>query len=248
MNLEDKVFLVTGGSRGLGKAIVEKLCEKGAKVGFTCLHNLAKAESLAASINQKGKGEAVAFQTDVADPSSAAPLMKAVVAHFGKLDGIVNNAGITLDRPFFKMSDQDWAQVISTNLNGVFYTSKAYLQNAIRTGRGKIVNMSSVSGLRGMKGQANYSASKGGLMALTRTLAIEYAPFNIQVNALAPGYIETEMFEHMEEPVKQKLKQNIPLKRLGSPQEIANLTAFLLSDDCNYLTGQTIAVDGGITC
>jgi 3-oxoacyl-[acyl-carrier protein] reductase len=247
MHLDDKVYLVTGGSRGLGKAIVKKLTTLGATVVFTYLTNQEKAEELSEEIKLGAKGTALPFSVNATDPLASGLFMRQLIQKFGTIDGIVNNAGIVRDTPFFKMKDDDWKDVLDTNLNGVFYLSRAYLQEAIRVGRGKIVNMASVAGIKGLKGQANYCASKGGLIALTKSLAVEYARFNIQINAIAPGYIETEMFSDLEKVVKEKLQNTIPMRRLGYPEEVANMTAFLLSDECNYMTGQTLIVDGGIT-
>lgn len=247
INVAGKTFLVTGGSRGLGRAIVVKLAQSGANVAFTYQFNEQSASQLVSELKQDGFGQVVAFQSDVAHPLSAEQILQRVESTLGVIDGIVNNAGITKDNAFYRMSVDEWTQVIDTNLNGIFYLSKAYIAKAVRRGGGKIVNMASVSGIRGMKGQANYSASKGGLIALTQTLAVEYARMNLQVNAIAPGYIETEMVEALSEDKKKAIQQIIPQKRLGTPEEIANLTMFLLSDTCNYLTGQTIVVDGGLS-
>jgi 3-oxoacyl-[acyl-carrier protein] reductase len=248
MNLvDDKVYLVTGGSRGLGKAIVLKLASMGAKVAFTFLSNREKADQVAEEVNHQGIGHATPFAIDAANPLASELLVSQVIEAYGTLHGVVNNAGILRDNPFFKMTNADWDLVMHTNLNSVFYLSREYLKYAVRQGGGKIVNMASVAGVRGLKGQANYCASKGGMLALTRSLAMEYARFNVQINAIAPGYIETEMFSDMDDGVKDKLRQTIPMKRLGHPEEIANMTAFMLSDACNYMTGQTILIDGGIT-
>ncbi|NUN99871.1 MAG: 3-oxoacyl-ACP reductase FabG [Saprospiraceae bacterium] len=246
MNLAGKNYIVTGGSRGLGKSIVSVLAEHGCNVLFTYLNSKEEAKQFADQLALTASGKIVPYRADVSNPEGAAATIETAIAEFGGLNGIVNNAGITKDGAFFKMSRSDWSSVIDTNLNGVFYLSQAYLQKAVRGG-GKIVNMSSVSGVKGMKGQANYCASKGGLIALTKSLALEYARFNIQINAIAPGYIETDMVDHMESKTKDLLTKDIPLRRLGAPREVANMTAFLLSDLCEYLTGQTIIIDGGLT-
>lgn len=250
MEFSNKVFLITGGSRGLGKAIVKKLASEGATVVFTYRSNKAAAQKVIEELSAEDwakTGTVVAIQSDVSESESAEKAIDKVIELFGRIDGLVNNAGITQDSPFYKMSDDNWNAVINTNLNGVFYLTKAYLSKAIRNGGGKIVNMSSVSGIKGLKGQANYCASKGGLIALTKSLAVEYAKFNVQVNAVAPGYIATEMVENLADKVKQKISKTIPQQRLGKPKEIANLTSFLLSEQCNYMTGQTITIDGGLT-
>jgi len=248
MSLSGKVFLVTGGSRGLGKAIVYKLAQQGAKVAFTYRNNETAAQSVLSALAKIGVIDALSIQADITQSKQAANTITKVVEQFGHINGLVNNAGITKDAPLYKMSDENWTNVIDTNLNGVFYLTKAYLNQAIRNREGgKIVNMSSVSGIRGLRGQANYCASKGGLIAFTKSVAIEYAKFNIQVNAIAPGYIATEMVESLATPIKDRLTKMVPLKRLGCPKEIANITTFLLSQDCNYLTGQTIVVDGGLS-
>ncbi len=248
MDVSGKVILVTGGSRGLGKAIVHKLAQQGAKVAFTYRSNEVAAQALLTMLKEEGIGNNVlAIQADVSKSDNAEYTISTVVAHFGSIDGLVNNAGITKDGALYKMSDDNWKSVIDTNLNGVFYLTKAYLNRAVRNKEGKIVNMSSVSGIKGLRGQGNYCASKGGLIALTKSIAVEYAKFNIQVNAIAPGYIATEMVESLTTPVKDRLTKTIPLKRLGCPKDIANITTFLLSDACNYLTGQTIVIDGGLS-
>jgi 3-oxoacyl-[acyl-carrier protein] reductase len=247
INVSGKTFVVTGGSRGIGKAIVIKLAENGANVAFTYQSNASSASQLVADLQQDGYGRVMAFQSDVAHPLSADKVIQEVEMSLGAIDGLVNNAGITKDNAFYRMTSEQWTNVIDTNLNGVFYLSKAYIAKAVRQGGGKIVNMASVSGIRGMKGQANYSASKGGLIALTQTLAVEYARLNMQINAIAPGYIETEMVEAMPEDKKKIIQQMIPQKCLGKPEDVANLTLFLLSDMCNYLTGQTIVIDGGLS-
>jgi len=248
MNVSDKVILVTGGSRGLGKAIVTKLAQEGAKVAFTFRNNQDAADTVVNDLKEQGFDQVVAIKADIQKSTSSEQTVDQVVERFGHIDALVNNAGITKDSAFYNMSNENWEAVINTNLNGVFYLSKAYLQKAIRnTNGGKIVNMSSVSGIKGLKGQANYCASKGGLIALTRSLAVEYAKFNIQVNAIAPGYIATEMVGELDDTVQKKISKTIPLKRLGCPKDIANITSFLLSDSCNYLTGQTIVVDGGLS-
>ncbi len=248
MDVKDKVVLVTGGSRGLGKAIVKNLSQQGAKVAFTFQKNENAANAVVDELKSEGFDKVVAIQADIQKSENSTETIDKVIDHFGRIDALVNNAGITKDSAFFNMSDENWESVINTNLNGVFYLSKAYLQKAVRsTTGGKIINMSSVSGIKGLKGQANYCASKGGLIALTKSLAVEYAKFNIQVNAIAPGYIATEMVSQMNETVQKRISKTIPLRRLGDPNDIANITTFLLSDSCNYMTGQTIVVDGGLS-
>lgn len=247
MSLSGKLFLVTGGSRGLGKAIVEKIASQGATVAFTFLSNQEKAKQLQDFVAQETSGKAIPFSADAGDNQTSTRIIQELLQHYPRIDGVVNNAGIVRDTPFYKMSADDWQDVFHTNVTGVFNLCQAYLASAIRNGGGKIVNMSSVSGIKGMKGQANYCASKGAINALTRSLAIEYARFNVQVNAIAPGYIETEMFTDMDRSVKDKLRQSIPARRLGTPEEVANLTLFLLSEASDYITGQTIVIDGGIT-
>lgn len=247
MEIAGKSYIVTGGSRGLGKAIVADLACKGCNILFTYLNSVQEAVSFADQLAASATGKVIPYQVDVSDPDGADGVIEKAFLEFGRLDGIVNNAGITRDAAFFRMSRTDWSSVLDTNLNGVFFLSQAYLARAIRNGGGKIVNMASVSGVKGMKGQANYCASKGGLIALTRSLALEYARFNIQINAIAPGYIGTDMVETFDPPAKEALTKSIPLKRLGMPEEVANMTTFLLSDLCNYMTGQTIIIDGGLT-
>jgi 3-oxoacyl-[acyl-carrier protein] reductase len=242
IDLTDKKYLVTGGSRGIGKAIVERLVQAGATVAFTYKNSQAEAEKIVQELNHK----AFAFKADISDEHASEQLIENVENQIGELDGLINNAGITMDKPFFKMDTQSWQAVIDTNLNGTFYLSKAVINKFIRRDNTKIINMASVSGLRGSAGQANYSASKAAIMAFTKTLAVEFARFNVQVNAIAPGFIETEMVAQMDENVKKNIRQMVPARRMGKASEVADSVLFLLSPAANYITGHTLVIDGGL--
>jgi len=247
VDLSNKNFLVTGGSRGIGKAITLKLLESGARVSYTYNSNKAEAESLYNTLSEKYKSKVFYFQADIKDPKRSETLINEVENTMGELDGLINNAGIVSDSSFHLMTHENWDKVIDTNLNGSFYLSKAALKGLLRKDNGKIINMSSVSGLRGSIGQANYSATKAALIALTRTMALEFAKFNIQINAIAPGFIHTEMVESMDPEIKKQIKKMVPMKRMGTAEEVADLVSFLASPASNYITGQTFVIDGGLT-
>lgn len=237
--------IVTGGTRGIGKAIVLELANRGANVAFNYSKSADGAEKLRSEIESLGV-KAFAAQCDVADTEAAAEFVKAVVAEFGTVDLLVNNAGITRDQLVLRMKEEDWDSVIDTNLKGAWNFSKAVLRPMMKNaGGGSILNMSSISGVTGMLGQSNYSASKAGMIGLTKSLAKEVASRNITVNALAPGLIETEMVAEMNDDYREKILASIPLKRLGNVKEIAETAAFLLSPSAAYITGQVLQADGG---
>jgi 3-oxoacyl-[acyl-carrier protein] reductase len=244
MKLKDKVAIVTGASGGIGKAIAMHLAAAGAAVVCNYCTNQQKAEAVVQAAREAG-GSAVSMQSDVRSFAEMETMTASVVAQFGRIDILVNNAGITRDELLLSMSDKDWRDVIETNLYGAFNSTKAVAQQMMFQKKGRIINISSVAGERGGRGQTNYAASKGGLNAFTRAAAIELAPKNITVNAVAPGVIETEMSQEVMRRAKETVMNHIPLKRLGTCDEVASLVVFLASDDAAYITGQIIRVDGG---
>lgn len=242
---EGRAAIVTGGSRGIGRAIVKELAARGAAVAFTFSKNQEMADALVAEIQNTG-GRARAFQGDVVDAKSAEEMVRAVKSEFGSVDYLVNNAGITRDKLIMMMSEEDWDAVIDTNLKGVFNVTKPAVSVMVRQRRGSILNIASISGVVGMAGQTNYSASKAGLIGFTKALAKEIARRHVTVNALALGLIETDMTGGLADEYKQKMLEQIPLGRYGTVEEVAKVAAFLLSDDARYITGQVIQADGGL--
>lgn len=242
---EGRVAIVTGGSRGIGRAIVKELAARRARVAFSYTKNSQMADELVAEV-VSANGQARAFQSDVVDASAASEMVRAVKSEFGSVDYLVNNAGITRDKLLMMMSEDDWDSVIDTNLKGVFNVTKPVVSVMVRQRRGSILNIASISGLVGMAGQTNYSASKAGLIGFTKALAKEVARRNITVNALALGLIETDMTGALADEYKQKALEQIPLGRYGKVEEVARIAAFLLSDDAQYITGQVIQADGGL--
>ena len=242
--LEGKVALVTGGARGIGKAICERLANEGAKLAIVDIM-LDVAEETAGEFKAKGV-EAAAFAADVSKLDSANETVEAVIKEFGKIDILVNNAGITRDTLIMRMTEQDWDMVIAVNLKGTFNFTKAVCRPMMKARSGKIVNVASVVGRMGNAGQANYSASKAGVIGLTKTTAKELATRNIQVNAVAPGYIQTEMTGKLSDAATESFMTVIPMKRGGTPEDVANVVYFLCSDDSSYVTGQVINIDGGM--
>lgn len=243
--LKNKVALITGGSRGIGKAIALAFAEQGANIAFTYRSAGAAAESVVKEIESKGC-KASGYQSDAKSFDDTQKVVDAVIQDFGKIDILVNNAGITKDTLLMRMTEQDWDDVIDTNLKGTFNFCKAASRQMISQREGKIVNISSIAGVIGNPGQTNYSASKAGIIGITKTLAKELASRNIQVNAVAPGFVDTDMTEKLTAQQKEALLNMIPMKRTAKPEEIANVVLFLASPASSYMTGQVLCVDGGI--
>ena len=245
MNLKDQAAIVTGGARGIGKAVAGMLADHGAKVTIVNVQR-ETAEQAIAEFRQAGL-IVEAHQANVADSDQVMAMAKGVMAAFGRIDILVNNAGITKDELIMRMKEDDWDRVLDVNLKGTFNCIKAVSRHMMKARRGRIVNVSSVIGLIGNPGQANYSASKAGIIGLTKTAAKELAPRNINVNAIAPGYIETDMSTHLSDEARAAFLEHVPLKRVGGAHEVARLVAFLVSKGGDYITGQTICIDGGLT-
>ncbi|MFN4111127.1 MAG: 3-oxoacyl-[acyl-carrier-protein] reductase [Ignavibacteria bacterium] len=245
MKLQNKVALVTGGSRGIGAAIVKALAKEGAKVVFTYHSNPDKAQMVLNEIKNSG-GDGRIIKADASSFGDAQNTINFVLNEFGMLHILVNNAGITKDNLLLRMSEQDWDEVINTNLKSVFNYTKVAIKPMMNQREGKIINISSVVGIMGNVGQANYVAAKAGVIGLTKSLAREFASRNINVNAVAPGYIETDMTAKLNETQRQAILNLIPLKRIGKPEDIARVVVFLASEDANYITGQVFCVDGGM--
>ncbi len=245
IDLSGKAALVTGGSRGIGRAIALRLARQGADVAFSYRGNEAAARATAAEIEALGR-RALAVQADVKDPEGAEALVRDVLAAFGKVDILVNNAGITRDDLIMRMSVEAWREVLETNLFGAFYATKAVTRPMLKARGGRIVNITSVSGQAGQTGQANYSSAKAGLIGLTKATARELASRGITVNAVAPGFVLTELTQDLPEALQAQITERTPLGRFGTPEEIADAVAFLASDEAGYITGQVLAVDGGL--
>jgi 3-oxoacyl-[acyl-carrier protein] reductase len=243
--LAGKVAVVTGGSRGIGRSIALDLAKEGAQVVIFYAGNHAAAEETVSVIKEQG-AEAAAFQVDVSNSEQVEQAFKQVLTQFGHVDILVNNAGITRDNLLMRIKENDWDQVMDTNLKGVYLCCKSVIRPMMKQRNGRIINISSVVGVSGNAGQANYVAAKAGVIGLTKTMAKEFASRNITVNAIAPGFIQTEMTAVLDEKVKDATLASIPLGRMGEAGEVASAVSFLASDKASYITGQTIHVDGGL--
>ena len=244
MELKGKIALVTGAAQGIGRAIALLLAQKGADIVISDI-NLEKAEEMAKEIEALGR-KAMAIKVDVANTNDVERMVEAILERFGQIDILVNNAGIAKDKLILRMTEEDWDSVLNVNMKGTFNCTKAVIKHMSKQRKGKIVNIASVVGEMGNVGQANYSASKAGVIGFTKTIAREFAQRGINVNAIAPGYIETPMTEALPEKVKEELRRMIPMERLGRPEDVAQAVLFLVSEATSYITGQVLNVNGGI--
>lgn len=243
--LENKTALITGATRGIGKAIAEVFAQQGANVAFTYNSSVEAANELEKELNALGV-KAKGYQSNAAKFDAAQELASSVLEEFGSIDVLVNNAGITKDNLLMRISEEDFDKVIEVNLKSVFNLTKAVIRPMMKQRSGSIINMSSVVGLKGNAGQANYAASKAGILGFSKSVALELGSRNIRSNVIAPGFIETEMTAKLDEKVVEAWRNEIPLKRGGTPEDIANACVFLASDMSSYITGQTLSVDGGM--
>jgi 3-oxoacyl-[acyl-carrier protein] reductase len=245
MRFEGKVAIITGAGRGIGKAIAERLASEGADV-VICDVDKEAAERTAEEIRSKYSVKAIAISADVANEGDVNSMVEETIKNFGRVDFLINNAGITRDSLLLRMSEEEWDKVIAVDLKSVFLCTRAVIRHMMRQRFGRIVNISSVIGLRGNVGQANYASAKAGIIGFTKSAARELAGRNITVNAVAPGYIQTEMTERLPQEVKEEMLKQVPLGRPGLPEDVAGVVAFLCSEDASYITGEIIRVDGGM--
>jgi acetoacetyl-CoA reductase len=244
-SLEGAVAVVTGAGRGLGRSIAEELGLGGAKVVVNYARSKEPAEQLVAKLSGNGSEQAVAIQADVSDAEQAGRLIEDTIEEYGRIDVLVNNAGIVIDRTMKKLSTEEWDKVVHVDLNSCYYTVKAALSYFVEQESGKIVNISSFVGQAGNFGQTNYAAAKAGIIGFTKAAALELARYNVTVNAICPGFLETDMFDGVPEHVREKIRQRIPLGRIGRPQEVARAVRYLVEDG-DYITGETLSINGGI--
>lgn len=243
--LQDKIVVITGATRGIGRGIALKMAEEGAQVAFTYASSVEAAKSLEEELKTKGV-KAKGYQSNAANFESSQELMSEILKEFGGVDVLINNAGITKDNLLMRISEADFDQVMEVNLKSVFNMTKAVIRPMMKQRKGSIINMSSVVGVKGNAGQTNYAASKAGILGFTKSVALELGSRNIRCNAIAPGFIETEMTEVLDEKMVEEWRKAIPLKRGGTPEDVANACVFLASDNSAYITGQTLHVDGGM--
>jgi 3-oxoacyl-[acyl-carrier protein] reductase len=246
MMLKNKTVIVSGGSRGIGRAIALELAREGAHISFNYLKSTDDAVNLEREIKDLGV-DARGFQADVSDYQSVKEWIDRTKEIFGAIHVVVNNAGVIKDGALALMTPEDWRRVISTNLNGTFHVTRAAIVEFMKQKSGVVINITSVSGVVGVPRQTNYASSKAGMIGFTKSLAREVAPYNIRVNAVAPGFIETDMVNNLKEEYREQIVQQIPLKRFGRPEEVAKAVKFLVSDNAGYITGQTIVIDGGMS-
>ncbi|MCK5450746.1 MAG: 3-oxoacyl-[acyl-carrier-protein] reductase [Candidatus Omnitrophica bacterium] len=246
MLLSNKVAIITGGTRGIGKAIATEFAAQGADIVFSYLRNEDKAKEFEKEIKKAGR-RVLSFKQDVQDFDAVKKMIEEVKAQFGRLDIVVNNAGILRDKALMFMKKEDWDDVISTNLTGAFNFTRAAIVTLLKQKSGNIINLTSVAGIKGIARQVNYSASKAGLIGFTKALAREVGPYNVRVNAIAPGYTETDMVTGIKEKHKEEILKGIPLARFGKAEEVAKTAVFLASEESRYITGEIITIDGGLT-
>lgn len=245
MNLKGKTVLITGASRGIGREIALKFSEEGSNIAFFYSNNDLKAKETIKDLEENGI-KAIALKVDVSVEKEVIEAVSEIEKDFGSIDILVNNAGVTRDNLLIRMSEEDWDHVMDINLKGVFLTTKSVSRKMMKKRYGKIINISSIVGVKGNIGQGNYSASKAGIIGFTKSMALELASRGIRVNAIAPGFIETEMTDILKDEIKEALITKIPLESLGKAEDIANLAVFLASDKADYITGQVINIDGGM--